>query len=168
MSVELKDNTMKVKAEINRNTLNWLEEMAGLIESRTKQNTKGGGSGLRDKWQHVVDESKGEAIVGHPWQLAIWYELGTGKYAINGDGRKGYWVYVKDGSDASSATAEYPSSGQPYTLQEAKRICAMLRSKGLEAYYTDGQEAHRPLEMAFENNKEFMKKNLEERLKGMK
>ena len=43
--------------------------------------------------EHRVDEKKLEAEIGSRYQNALWEELGTGIYALNGNGRKTPWVY---------------------------------------------------------------------------
>jgi hypothetical protein len=73
----------------------FLEEAAAEIESQAKRNSDFSPRHLKGEWSHVVDESKHTATIGHPKELAIWLELGTGEYALKGNGRKGYWVYVE-------------------------------------------------------------------------
>lgn len=168
MPVEFKDNSIHVNAEIDAVTTAWLYEAASEIEARAKMNTaSSGGSGLKDKWKNVVDEKKGEAVVGHPWQLAIWYEFGTGSHALNGDGRKGWWVYVKDDRNGKSSEYVY-KGGKAYTKQDAISIARFLREKGLDAHATDGMQPHRPLQKAFETARKPLIELLESRLKGMK
>ena len=75
----------------------------------------------------------------------MWTEFGTGSYAEGGKGRKGYWVYVK-GSDSVDSP---PKGGKSYTLEEAKRIMAMLRADGLDAHITKGQSPKRPFRTAY-------------------
>lgn len=41
---------------------------------------------LRNSITHTVEDGK-KAIVGTPTKYAIYQELGTGKYAVNGDGK---------------------------------------------------------------------------------
>lgn len=93
MSVEFKDNSMKVKATLNEAAISYLYEAAGEIESQVKRNTRVDTGQLKSSWTYNVDESKGEAVVGSPLENAIWEEFGTGEYAVNGDGRKGGWTY---------------------------------------------------------------------------
>lgn len=92
-SIELIDLSEEVKGALNRAAAKWLYEAAAAIESQTKQNTAVDTGQLKGSWDHNVDESKGEAIVGSPLENAIWEEFGTGEYALNGDGRKGGWFY---------------------------------------------------------------------------
>ena len=100
--VVFEDNSIKVKAAIDKRINIALEECAGELESATKRNTRvssNGGGGTKNNWRHHVDNGKHEAIIGNPLENAIWEEFGTGEYALNGNGRKGGWTYKseKDG-----------------------------------------------------------------------
>lgn len=95
MAVEFTDNSARVKAAINDAAIAYLYDAAGELEAQTKRNqeirVKTGQT--KNAWTYTVDESKGEAVIGNPQENAIWEEFGTGEYALNGDGRKGGWVY---------------------------------------------------------------------------
>lgn len=95
MAVEFTDNSASVKAAINDASIAYLYDAAGELKSQTKRNqeirVKTGQT--KNAWTYTVDESKGEAVIGNPQENAIWEEFGTGEYALNGDGRKGGWVY---------------------------------------------------------------------------
>lgn len=159
MSVEFQDFSVQVKDAMNEACIAYLYEAGGEIEAQTKRNMPPGQwfAQQKSKWKYVVDERKLEAKVGNPMQQAIWTEFGTGEYALHGDGRKGYWVYVK-GSDGSVDS----KGGKSYTLQEAKRIVAMMRSDGIEAFYTKGQTPKRPFENAFNSLKNALKRRAAE------
>lgn len=100
MSVKFTNNSAKVKGALNDAVIAYLYGAAGELESQVKRNTttKNGTGQLKNSWTHVVDESKGEAVVGNPLENAIWTEFGTGEFALHGDGRKGGWTY-KDEKD---------------------------------------------------------------------
>lgn len=93
MSVEFKDNSLKVKAALNEKAIVWLHEASGEIESQTKRNTRVDTAQLKNSWANTVDESNGTATVGSPLENAVWEEFGTGEYALHGDGRKTAWTY---------------------------------------------------------------------------
>lgn len=162
--IVFEDFTGEVTKEIEQIILNWLEEGASLIESDAIGRTGTGAyhRNIAEKWTHRVDKSKYEAIIGNPLENALWVEYGTGEYALNGDGRKGYWVFVKDSDGKSS------KSTKQYTLQEAKRTVAFMRSKGLDAMYTKGTPPKRPLHHAFKTNEEPLKDRLRNQLGRMK
>lgn len=152
------DFTDKVTEAVESTILNWLEEASSELESQTA--TRSRSREVASKWEHRVDRDKYIAYVGNPLQMAIWEEYGTGEYALKGDGRKGYWVYVKGHTSSSPSTKQY-------TLKEAKRTMAFLRKKGLEAYYTNGQEPTRALHHAFTTNESMIKDVLKDKLKGV-
>lgn len=93
MSVEFEDNSLKVKAALNKKTIAWLHEAAGELESQVKRNTRVDTGQLKNSWTNKVDESNGTATIGSSLQNAIWEEFGTGQYALHGDGRRTAWTY---------------------------------------------------------------------------
>ncbi len=93
-SVEFTDNSIKVKTALSDAAISFLYEAAGEMEAQAKRNQTRVDTGqTKNAWTHVVDESKGEAVIGNPLENAIWEEFGTGENALNGDGRKGGWAY---------------------------------------------------------------------------
>lgn len=143
--VTFTDNSVKVKADLEKALVAFLHEASAEIKTQAERYTKTGkGAQLKKHWEKVVDAGKMQAIIGNTLEYAIYQELGTGEYALEGKGRKGYWVYVKDGD-----TGKMSRSSKSYTLPEARRIMAMLREKGLEAYYTKGTRPKRMLYKSF-------------------
>jgi hypothetical protein len=100
MSVEFTDNSAKVKDALEDAVTAYLYEAGGELEAQAKRNSRVGSGQLKNSWNYIVDESKGECTVGSPLENAIWEEFGTGEYALHGDGRKGGWHYQdeKDGT----------------------------------------------------------------------
>lgn len=96
MSVEFTDNSAKVKDALNDAVIAYLYEAGGELEAQVKRNTRVGSGQLKNSWNYIVDESKGETVIGSPLENAIWEEFGTGEYALHGDGRKGGWHYQDD------------------------------------------------------------------------
>ena len=145
MAVQFTDNSMQVTAALNDAIRAYLYEAGGELEAQTKRNSrpvKYGKHDVKNGWEYKVDESKQEMKVGNSLEASYWEELGTGEYALNHDGRKGWWVYV-EGNDS-------PKSNQKqYTEAEAKGIAASLRAQGLDAHATSGTKPNRPLYRAF-------------------
>lgn len=158
-NIEFHDNSVEVKNAIKEACVAWLHEVGGEIKSKASRNSRVDSGQLKNSWQYKVDESKLEALVGSPLENAVWEEFGTGQYALKGDGRKGYWVFVK-GSDKKS------NNPKTYTLEGAKRAVAILRSKGLEAYYTNGKKPQRMLQKAFDSTKSKAQQALNNKLRG--
>lgn len=96
MSVEFTDNSAQVMAALDAATEAYLYEAGGELEAQVKRNTRVGSGQLKNSWKYNVDMSAKQTQVGSPLENAIWEELGTGEYALNGDGRKGGWSYKDD------------------------------------------------------------------------
>ena len=105
-----------------------------LVERTAKQKAPKGSGDLRRSITSKVDVIGGTVtgIVHTPLEYAPYVEYGTGIHAEKG-GRSGWWVYV-EGSDKKG------TGGKHYTEEEAKEVCEYLRSKGLDAYATNGRE----------------------------
>lgn len=96
-SVKFEDYSVEVKGVLEDAAIAYLHEAAGELEAQTKRNQTRVGTGqTKGQWTYVVDEDKLQATIGNPLENAIWEEFGTGEYALNGDGRKGGWVYRDD------------------------------------------------------------------------
>ena len=93
MSVEFKDFTTIVLQKMRETGEVFLEEVGGEVEAQTKQNTKVDTGKTKGSWEHIVNADKMEVQIGSRYKNALWEELGTGIYALNGDGRKNKWVY---------------------------------------------------------------------------
>lgn len=91
--IEFEDFSIKAIKEIEKRAIKGLTEAAGELEAQVKRNTAVDTGQLKGSWDYVIDKVKLEALIGSPLENAIWEELGTGEYALNGDGRKGGWVY---------------------------------------------------------------------------
>ena len=165
MPVKFEDNRITVKAALEDAAVAFLYEAAGEVVSQVQRNLsseKGRWhSDQAERWQYIVDEGKLEAIVGNPMERSLWTEYGTGEFADGGKGRKGYWVYVKGEGSSDSP----PKGGKEYTLEEAKRIMAMMRADGLDAHITSGQKPKRPLKKAFTKTRPKIIKRAEEIMK---
>lgn len=96
--VEFKNNSVAVKKALQEHCQNWLVEAGAELTAETQRNTRVASGQTKGSFNYIVDNSKLETTVGSPLENAIWEELGTGEYALNGDGRKGRWHYKdKDG-----------------------------------------------------------------------
>lgn len=143
-NVKFYDYSVNVKSAIKEKALAFLKEIGGEIRSQASRNSRRKSSQTADKFEYKVDKENMAVHIGSDYWNAIYEEFGTGEHAINGDGRKGYWIFVK-----SNGAPRVPKGGKTYTKKEARRIMAILRSKGIEAYYTNGKKANRALFKAF-------------------
>lgn len=144
--VQFENFSVQVKNALEEAVIAYLHTAAGELETRTSENSTQGekykGIAAEDLWSHTVDESDKVARVGSQHEAAYWEEFGTGEHALYGNGRKGWWVYVK-GSDTPRSKQNY------YTQDEAEAMAASMRAAGLDAYATNGRQPNRPLHRAF-------------------
>ena len=92
MSIKFHDNSEAVLAALEDAIMNGLELGAGEIQSQAVQNSRVDTGKTRNSFRHRVKGSGTEftAEIGSPDENAIWEEFGTGDYALNGNGRKGW------------------------------------------------------------------------------
>lgn len=124
--VEFKDFSINVKTAMNDVSYSVLEEVTGELESQVKRNTAVDTGQTKNAWTHHVKASGNEitGTVGNPLENAIWEELGTGEYALNGNGRKGGWFYVDEKGDGHFTHGKHPrrSLWKSYTALKNKII----------------------------------------------
>lgn len=96
MSVEFHDFRVQCKDALNDKALIFLEEGSSEIESAAAWNTPVDSGQTKGAWTHIVDSDNLEATVGNPEEVSLWLEMGTGEYAVEGNGRRGGWKYKDD------------------------------------------------------------------------
>ena len=157
--IRFEDFSRQVIESLNDKLLIALEEAAGEIESAVKDNTKVGkvnGGNTRGKWSHWVDEQAYTAYVGNPLETAIWLEFGTGEHALNGDGRAGGWyIHVGNGNNEISQAVVDAYGFKVRTI------------KGEKFVHTTGMKPQRPLQKAFDKNKNKVIKHIQDVMKGL-
>lgn len=159
MSIEFHDYSIRVIEALNESCVQFLEEAASEIQSEAQRNTAVGkvsGGKTKGDWKHVVDESKLEATVGNTNENAIWEELGTGEYALEGKGRKGGW-YIPIG-EGQGEISQSVVDAYGMTVREGK--------DGKRFAYTKGKKPKRMLHNAFEAKKGKIERRLERILRG--
>ena len=158
--VVFKDFSVQVKNAMNDRINAVLEEVAGELKSQVIRNTKVGkvnGGTTKNKWQHVVDESNHEAVIGNTEQTAIWLEFGTGEYALEGKGRKGGW-YVMVGNGRNQISQ---------AVVDAYGFSVINGKDGKKYVKIRGMKPQRPLYKAFTSNKNAIIKRIQDSLKGL-
>ena len=133
--VKFEDFTIQVVNAIDNGINAVLEECAGEMESQVKRNSRVDTGQTKNSFQHKVVESEHAAYIGSNDQNAIWEELGTGEYALQGNGRKGGWTYKSDKDGKFYHTQGKPPSRafwKAYTSTKSKIISRIQNSlKGL-------------------------------------
>lgn len=108
-----------------------------------------GKGGLKNRMGYQVDKGEDAVYIGTNLKYAKYNEYGTGKYADDGKGRQGWWVFVPgSGKDDSVGNAKV------YTEAEARRIVAILKSKGIDAHMTEGMPPLHFLKRAVEEHRD--------------
>jgi hypothetical protein len=148
-NVVFEDYSVQVKSAIKDKVISFLYEVGGELKSQTQRNSRRKTSKTAGSYEYKVDEGQQAVHIGSNYQNTIWEEFGTGEHALNGDGRKGWWVYVE-----GSSSSENSSTGRTYSSpHEAKMAVAVLREQGLDAHMTKGKTANRPLFKAYTSSK---------------
>lgn len=128
------------------NTRKALLKAGALVERSAKQKAPNDSGELARNVQFEVDAQGTTCTVFNPLEYAPYIEYGTGELAEK-EKTSGYWVFVGESGGTSDK-----KSGKRYTLEEAKKIVAIMRSKGIEAYYTKGQKPQPFLRPALTEN----------------
>lgn len=161
-NVTFNDYSIEVMAELDETMTAWLYEAANEVTAQAQRTCvmeDDAGKRLKGSYANNVDESKGEATVGTPLEEGFWEEFGTGEYAAHGDGRKGWWVFIR-GQASQGGGKSYASR------EEAEEAATFLRIvKGLDAVVTNGRPPNYTLERAFEAKKGWAEKRAAEMLK---
>ena len=101
MGIEYTNNCAKVKEALSSGVQAFLYEAGGEIQAQTMRNSRVDTGQTKGSFQYKVEEGSNESTVhvGSNLENAIWEEFGTGEFALEGNGRKGGWVYKskKDG-----------------------------------------------------------------------
>ncbi len=137
MPVVFTDYSVQVNEALNDAAIRFLHEAISTVQSQAEDNTPVDTSQLKQHWKHVVDESNLEATVGNTLENAIWTELGTGEYALEGKGRRGGWyILIGEGKrQISQATVDkyhmkvkYGKDGKKYAFTYGKKPVRMLHN----------------------------------------
>lgn len=161
--VTLTDNTDLVRRATGEAIQRALERVGQFVEDEAKLELQKDPpridtGALRNSITHTVKNRT--VIVGSNLSYSVYVHEGTGKYNSSGSTGDKYWVYVLNGNQSGAG------SGKRYTYQEARRIVAILKSKGLDAHMTNGMKPNRFLRNAIMNNLDRIKKDVEKTLRG--
>lgn len=101
MSVKFTDNSVKVRNNLESAVQSFLYEAGGELQAQIIRNSRTDTGQTKGSYKYKVikDSNEMTVYVGSDYENAIWEEFGTGEYALNGDGRKGKWVYQSKKDD---------------------------------------------------------------------
>lgn len=138
MSVEFEDYRVQVKDALFDAADAFLHEACGEIQSRTKRNSRVDTGQTKGSYEYKVSGSftDGEQYgqIGSNLENSIWEELGTGEYALHGDGRKGGWVYQRPKGEFYYTKGKKPNRPMQRAFDSLKsklirRYAQILREK---------------------------------------
>lgn len=157
--VKFINNSDSYDEKVRKAIIQALEKIGNNAVSHAKQNiTRGvprnGGAdwyrvtgNLRNSITHLVKPDEQTVYIGTNLFYAIYNELGTGVFAADGEGKKGWWVFVPGNKAGTSV-----GSAKAYTESEARKIVAIMRKKGIDAHMTQGMKPLHFLKKALEDN----------------
>lgn len=126
-----------------------ITKAAMLVERQAKINAQAlseGDGTLAGSIASRIEDYSG--IIYTPLFYAPYVEYGTGIEAEGGKGRQDVpWVYVEHSGEPSQGAQK------SYTLEDAKKAVAYLKSKGLDAHYTYGQKPQPFMRPALDDNR---------------
>ena len=122
--IVFEDYTIEVKNIMDDGINVVLEECAGELESQVKRNSRVDTGKTKNSFRHKVDDEAHIAYIGSSDENTIWEELGTGEYALKGNGRKGGWAYEDAKGDWHFTHGKKPSRAfwNAYTSMKNKII----------------------------------------------
>lgn len=153
VEVNFEDYSVQVLSKMDSAVGKFLLEASAEVIAQTVRNSRTKSGKTKGAWKAEIDEETHTATIGNPLENAVWEEFGTGEYAVEGNGRKGWWVYVR-----GSETKKRNEDRKVYTKWEAIQIANHLRKKGLDAVITNGKRPNHTLQRAFDSKKEMLKK----------
>lgn len=165
MGVEFKftDNSAAILEAMRQAQEKSLNEIGLQAVKYTQMRTPTNTGNLKNSFSHYVQSDT--VIVGTPVEYGVYVEYGTGRYATNGQGRPGWWVYVADNTGGGKRKTN--GERKIYTFEEAKRIMAILRRKGLDAHMTEGIKPYHMLERGIADHMEHFKQIIIDNLSGI-
>lgn len=141
-----------------------LRNACALVEGEAKKNCPQGSTGTL--WRSI--HSRVEGLVGEVYsdaEYAIYVHQGTGKYAKDGNGRPGWWVFVKGESTDPSKKS---NNRKIYTAEQAFWIKDRLVESGIpeeDIWVTQGQQPNPFLERALDQNKQEIQQAFDKAIK---
>lgn len=123
-NVVFEDNSRVVIEALEDKAIAWLHEAKDSVAGQASRNSPVKTTALKQSFQNdsMVDENKLEAYVGSTVEWAIYQELGTGEYALEGNGRTGGWVY----KDPYTGKLVFTKGNRPQRMLHS----AYVRKKG--------------------------------------
>lgn len=140
-TVELKDYTDKLLDRFERKTNTFLLEVKDSVASQASLNSPVDTGGLSRSFltDSFIEKKEKTVYIGSSLKYSIYQEFGTGEYSLEGNGRKGGWIYKspKDGkfyrtNGVKPQRMLYRAllAKKPMISDQAKRILGAISKNG--------------------------------------
>lgn len=120
--IEFTNNAKVIKRALADAQKTWLVQSAEILRDAVRDLTRVKTGKTKRSFNYYL-QSKGddlEAKVGSPDKNAIWEEFGTGEYALEGNGRKGGWVYTNEKGEKVFTYGKTPSRALYYACKSVE------------------------------------------------
>lgn len=114
------DNHIKIEEAIADNAVAFLYEALAELQTQASRNSRVKTGQTKGSWEVSVDEDNLEGLIGSALENTLWEELGTGEYALNGNGRKGGWVYQDEKGNWHFTYGKMPNRALWNAFEELK------------------------------------------------
>lgn len=125
------DHSDGAKEVLKQATIQWLFQACMLVEGQAVALAAVLTSRLRNSIDYVVDEAELIGYVGTNVEYAIYVEMGTGEFAVNGMGRKGGWVYQDPSGEWFFTWGQEP---QPYLRPAFRKNKSQIEALAKEIF----------------------------------
>lgn len=134
MPVKFTDHTVEIVNELEKKSLAFLEEAKSSLSAQAAKNSPVKSGDLKRSFvsDSLVDKSEYTAYIGSSLEYALYQEMGTGEHALEGNGRKGGWVY----KDLETGKTIFTRGNRPrrmlYNAFQQKK--AKIKARGQEIF----------------------------------
>lgn len=158
MQVTIQDNSRQIIGDVNAWKARVLEKMGMEAERKAADNIRTAGRVDTGRMINSITHTVvGESVyIGSNVEYLPYHEFGTGKFASNGNGRPGWWVYVPGDNGQHRSTQR-----NIYTYEQARAIVASMQAQGIDAHMTQGIKPIHALRDAIANNEDAYKQIIE-------
>lgn len=129
--IEFTNNAKVIKNLLNSECEQALTDCGQILKSNVRDLTrvKTGQTKRSFDYRFANKGSELEVKVGSPLENAIWEELGTGEYALEGNGRKGGWYYEDENGKGHFTHGKTPSRALYYAIKNCKNAIKIRLGK---------------------------------------
>lgn len=168
----LRDNSQAIISAMKNAVTAFLLEAGGEIRSKAMQNSRVDNGQTKNSYRYQIkqDSAEQKVYIGSDLMNAVYEEFGTGEYALKGNGKKGgWWIPVGDGEGKISLSTVKKYKWLKYRYQNgavSKKLRQTQKRGQVVAVFTYGKKPNKPLQKAYDELKDPIKRQMQERLKA--